>query len=325
MSARHLVDPELLEFLDSFPPLQFSADHLHETRQRIRQMTAAVAADPDPAVDVCDGTASGPDGREIGVAIYRPRAASRPLPALLEIHAGGHVAGSARMTDAANRALAADLGAAIVSVDYRLAPETPFPGPVEDCYHALRWLHASAGELGIDPARIGVSGRSSGGGLAAAVAILARDRGEIPLLFQHLISPMLDDRTCTAADPNPCTGEFLWTRSCNQFSWRALLGREPGADDVSPYAAPARVEDPAGLAPAFFAVGALDLFLDENLQYARRLSRAGVPVELHVYPGAFHGFDRAPSAHVALECRRSSRAALHRVLHPQRRRCANPL
>ena len=195
-----------------------------------------------------------------------------------------------------NQSLASELGCVVVSVDYRLAPETPHPGPIEDCYAALKWMHAHADELGIDPARIAVGGESAGGGLAACLALLARDRGEIPLVFQLLIYPMLDDRTVTEAEPHPFAGAFIWTRDSNRFGWTSLLGCEPGGDEVSPYAAASRATDLKGLPPTFIAVGSLDLFLEEDLEYTRRLLRAGVSTELHIYPGAYHAFNMVPDA-----------------------------
>jgi acetyl esterase/lipase len=160
----------------------------------------------------------------------------------------------------------------------------------EDCYAALKWVYTHARDLGVDAARIAIGGESAGGGLTASLALLTRDRGEVPLVFQLLIYPMLDDRTGTLADPHPYTGEYIWTADSNRFGWKALLGQEPGGPDVSPYAAAARAQHLEGLPPAFIGVGTLDLFLEEDLEYARRLIRAGVPTELHVYPGAYHGF-----------------------------------
>jgi acetyl esterase/lipase len=199
-------------------------------------------------------------------------------------------------------------------VDYRLAPETPHPGPVEDCYAALKWLYTHADELGVDPKRIAIGGASAGGGLAAALGLLTRDRGEVPLVFQLLIYPMLDDRTVTTTDPHPYTGEFIWTAEANRFGWRSLLGQEPGGPDVSPYAAAARAESLAGLPSTFISVGALDLFLEEDIEYARRLIRAGVPTELHVYPGAYHGFNLTADAQVSQVAARDQLAALKRAL-----------
>jgi triacylglycerol lipase len=203
----------------------------------------------------------------------------------------------------------------IVCVDYRLAPETRFPGAIEDCYAALGWTFANAPSLGIDPGRVGVMGESAGGGLAAALALLARDRREHALAFQHLIYPMLDDRTCVSASPHPFAGEFVWSAQNNAYGWASLLGVAPGSPDVSCYAAPARAEDLQGLPPSFIATAALDLFLEEDIDYARRLLRQGVPVELHVYPGACHSFDLLLAADVARQANRDSLAALRRALH----------
>ena len=152
--------------------------------------------------------------------------------------------------------------------------------------------------------------------MAAALALLTRDRGEYRLAFQHLVYPMLDDRTCTTTDPNPYAGEFIWTPASNRFGWTSLLGAEPGGTDVSPYAAPARAADLAGLPPTYIATGALDLFVDENLEYAHRLIRAGVPTELHVYPGAVHGFHFDQTAAVTLKANADSAAALMKTLAP---------
>jgi acetyl esterase/lipase len=210
------------------------------------------------------------------------------LPCVYWMHGGGLVLGSAAGDDARFDRWSALFPCVGVSVEYRLAPETPYPGPLEDCYAGLRWIHDHAAELGVDRDRIGIGGASAGAGLAAGLALLARDRGEIPLQFQLLIYPMLDDRQITVSsrwvDP-------IWPPAANTFGWTAYLGAAKGGPDVAVYAAPARAEELAGLPPTLISVGAIDGFSDEDIDYAVRLRHAGVPVELHVYPGMPHGFD----------------------------------
>lgn len=312
-STRHLVDPDLLGFLDGFPPLVLSADNLEAVREATRQ-ESQLLPDTEAAVQMTRRSAPGPKGApDVDVLIYRPQAETRLLPCILHMHGGGFVFGAPDADRRQHRTMAAELSCCVVSVDYRLAPETPFPGAIEDCYAVLAWLMANAETLGVDPARIGVMGESAGGGLAAALALLARDRAEHRLAFQHLIYPMLDDRT--AQPPHPNAGEFIWTAHNNRFGWAALLRGQAGSDEVSPYAAPARALDLSRLPPTFIATGALDLLAQENLDYARRLMSAGVSVELHLYPGAFHAFDYDPYALVSRKARDDSRAALRRALH----------
>ena len=315
MPSRQLVDPELLPLLDSFPPLSLSRESLPGVRAAMDEQTPPLLwGEADSEVDVAAVTVPGPAGApDVRVLLYRPRADANGA-ALLHIHGGGYVLGTADRSDPANRAIARALGCVVASVDYRLAPETVFPGAVEDCYAALVWLKESADTLGIDAGRIGIMGESAGGGLAAGLALLARDRKGPPIAFQHLIFPMLDDRTCLRADQSPCIGEFIWTPRENRFGWESLLGQAPGGADVSPYAAAARAETLAGLPPAFLAVGALDLFLAEDLAYAQRLGEAGVPVELHVYPGAYHAFQMAVDAAVTRRANTDSLGALRRFM-----------
>jgi acetyl esterase/lipase len=317
MDSRHLVDPQLAPLLDLFPAIQLTPETLPQTRalnaELFEQRQALLPAFPN--IDVSEHHIPGPaDAPEVRVLVYRPKNAPGPLPALLWIHGGGYVIGSADQDDPQVKSIVAQVGCVAVSVDYRLAPETPHPGPVEDCYAALAWLHAQANELGIDPARIAIGGASAGGGLAAGLGLLTRDRGAIPLAFQLLIYPMLDDRTVSTEDPHPYTGEFLWTHDANRFGWTALLAQEPGGADISPYAAAARATDLAGLPATYICVGTLDLFLEEDLEYARRLIRVGVPTELHLYPGAYHGFNLAPEAAVSLAYTRDYLGALRRGL-----------
>jgi triacylglycerol lipase len=176
----------------------------------------------------------------------------------------------------------------VVSVDYRLAPETCWPSSSDDCYAALLWIAEQGPALGFDTSKLTIGGESAGGGHAAALAIRVRDEGGPKIVLQLLGQPMLDDRTC-ALDPHPFTGEYVWTHALNKLGWGSLLGVEPGSDRVPAAAVPARCADLAGLPPAFIVVGALDLFVEEDIEYARRLMRAGVPTELHVLPGMFHG------------------------------------
>jgi acetyl esterase/lipase len=319
MASDLLLDPELKTLLSFLPPLNLDRETLPLLRSMMGQRRpgapeSEVSQVTSTAVDI----AGPPDSPPVRVLCYRPARAASTLPAILHMHGGGYVLGTAASSEATNRELAAELDCAVFSVEYRLAPETPYPGPLEDCYAALAWLHAHAGELRIDASRVGVKGESAGAGLAAALALLARDRGKLPVAFQHLIYPMIDDRTGAAGAPaeNAFVGTFVWTPEQNRFGWTCLLGTTPGGSDVSPYAAPARATNLAGLPPAFISVGALDLFLEEDLAYAQHLARAGVPVELHVYPGAFHAFDMPPhTSRVAQAAVRASRDSLRKALH----------
>ncbi|AMO63676.1 esterase/lipase [Mycolicibacterium phlei] len=240
----------------------------------------------------------------VGVRLHRPPTAAGPGPALLWIHGGGYVIGHPAQDDEFCRRYARRLGATVAAVNYRLAPENPYPASLEDCYTALKWLAALPG---VDRSRVAIGGGSAGGGLAAALALLARDRGEIPLAAQLLVYPMLDDRT-VADKP----GVRLWNGSSNRFGWRAYLGN---ADpDI---AVPARRTDLSGLPPAWIGVGTLDLFHDEDLAYAERLRAAGVPCEVEVVEGAFHGFDAvAQKAPVSQRFFDSQCAWLQRALSP---------
>lgn len=289
-STKHLVAPELLPGLELIPDMDFT-----QGLDAIRGQGFSQRPPMPPALEAvrCEerfipGLDGAPDVR---LLVYAPPGEVRvPRPAVCHIHGGGYVLGTADINDLSNRAMALSAGCVVVSVDYRLAPETRWPGALEDCYAALCWMADNAADLGIDPARIAVSGESAGGGHAVALAIHARNQGGPALCLQLLDAPMLDDRTGTTADPHPHTGEFIWTPQKNRFGWEALLGVTPGGPDVRPEMAPARCEDLSGLPPAFVSVGALDLFLEEDMEYVRRLTRAGIAAELYVIPGAYHGF-----------------------------------
>ncbi len=316
MSTIALVDPELRDALALWPVEPLT---VHSLAQRRANLLKVIGAVPKP--DLPDITAdeirvpSAFGAKPIRVVSYRPVKSDNPLPTILHVHGGGFVAGTPEMKDVENRLLASDLRCAIYSVDYRLAAEAPHPAPLEDIYSAFAWLHQNADQLGLDPARIGIKGESGGGGLAAAAVLYARDHQGPKLAFQHLIYPMIDDRTAVRKDLYPHVGEFVWTQQHNYFGWRSLLGTEPGSADVSPYAAASRAADVSDLPPTYISVGGLDLFLEENMTYAHSLSRAGVPVEFHMYPRAYHGFYQAANARVSQQAERDTREALRRFLH----------
>jgi len=252
---------------------------------------------PERPVPVVDGvtldervaTVAGAD--DTRVLVYRPDGVAEPTGALLWIHGGGLILGRPEMDNDFCSSLARDLGIVVVSVDYRLAPEHPFPTPLDDCHTALHWLHDNAATLGIDRDRVAVGGGSAGGGLAASLAQRARDEGGPPLAFQLLVYPMLDDRTSLRRDHHG-RGELLWTPDSNRFGWTAYLGHVPTYASLPPYAAAARTDDLAGLPPAWVGVGAIDLFHDEDVEYAERLRAAGVASEVHVGPGMYHAAER---------------------------------
>ena len=224
---------------------------------------------------------------QVSVRVHREKSASGKLPCIYWMHGGGLILGSNRGDDPRFDRWCPRLGCVGASVDYALAPESRYPGPLEDCYAGLQWLHAHADELGIDATRIGIGGASAGAGLAAGLALLARDRGELPVAFQALIYPMIDDRQITVSSQ---WNDPVWPPVANRYGWDSYLGDLTG-DAVPYYAAAARATELRGLPPTYLSVGALDGFADEDIDYANRLRHAGVPVELHVYPGAPHGFD----------------------------------
>lgn len=245
--------------------------------------------------------------------VLRPAQAAGPLPALLWMHGGGYLIGAPEQEEAQLAELASALGLVVVSVDYRLAPEHPFPAPLDDCAAALRWLLQDSAALGVRPDRVAVGGLSAGAGLAAALAQRAHDEG-LPVVFQLLVYPMLDDRTVTRADLDTASHR-IWSQASNRLGWASYLGQDPGGAETPPYAVPARRADLSGLPPAWIGVGTLDLFHDEDVAYAQRLTAAGVPTELLVVPGAYHGFDQVQGgAAVSRAFREAAKEALRRGL-----------
>jgi triacylglycerol lipase len=312
MSTRHLVDPQIREMLD-MPSLDLTAETLPEIRANPLFTGELV---PPPPFPVSEVFAPVPDAPDVRLVIMNPPSARIDRGAVLHLHGGGMVVGTADRAVADKPQLALAHDCVVVSVDYRLAPETPFPGPQEDNYAALLWLADNAASLGVDPARIVVMGESAGGGLAASLALMTRDRGGPALAGQVLIYPMLDWRTGGADCPyaNRHTGEWVWTREKNRFGWDALRGDYEPIDARKAWFSPALADDLARLPPAYLCTGALDLFLDEDLAYARRLIDSGVPTELHVYPGAIHAFEMVPETTLAEQAATDLRRGLARLL-----------
>ncbi|MBB2910498.1 acetyl esterase/lipase [Streptosporangium becharense] len=309
------MDSELVAALAGVPKADFSdpaAARAHVTASIRAKKTEVEGID---RLKVEDRLIPGPDGApDVPVRIYTPIGVEGPLPAALYFHSGGFVVGSveAEHADAAGFALAAD--AVVVSVDYRLAPENPYPSALEDCYAALVWVVGNAAELGVDAERVAVSGSSAGGGLSAALCLLARDRGGPAICFQLLLIPELDDRLDTPS-MLASTDTPMWNKPLAEISWRYYLGEDRGPD-VPIYAAPARarVEDLAGLPPAYVQTAEHDPLRDEGLLYALKLLQAGVPVEIHQYAGTFHGSYVIRTAAVSVRQVEEMRAALRRAL-----------
>ena len=285
------LDPQIAKAISAEPSGQVVA----ETLSAVRAVSNRSSTPPSPDIGRRDYTLR--EAPAVTIRVHRPADAEGLLPCVYSMHGGGYVLGSHTSDDARLDGWSRMFRCVGVSVDYRLAPETPYPGPLEDCYRGLKWVVDHHEELGVDPDRIGVSGTSAGSGLAAGLALLARDRGEISLRFQLLDAPMIDDRQMTPSSQRDDL--VIFDRHSNEFGWRSCLGDLYGTPEVPAYAAPARAADLAGLPPAYICVGNVDGFRDDAIAYATRLNQAGVPAELHVYAGAPHGVKRFVDVPVA--------------------------
>jgi acetyl esterase/lipase len=306
-------DPEIAAILAAIPINLGQLDEKVLPTLRGQQLIELESVPLSDQVVREDRVVPGQDGApDLIVRVHTPAGLDRPAPCIYSIHGGGYVIGTRDMDDLRFDRWCPKFGIVGVSVEYRLAPETPYPGPLEDCYTGLQWVFANAAELGIDPGRVGIHGASAGGGLAAALALLCRDRGELSPAFQLLAYPMIDDRQTTASSRWEVP---IWSPANNTFGWRSYLGSLYGTDEVPYHAAPSRSKDLSGLPPALIYVGTLDGFCDEDVTYTSGLYQAGVPTELHVYGGAPHGFDGfAPGASVSRRCRHDTEEWLEATL-----------
>lgn len=307
----YVFDPELAVMVPHIPTT--SLEDVQAARAWMDSFAANAPAPDESGLEISDHAAPGYEGDpDVTVRVYRPAGAEGALPAILEIHGGGFVLGSIERSHGGNCNLARNLGVVVAAVEYRLAPEHPFPAAIHDCYAALSWLAANAGELGVDPDRIAIQGQSAGGGLAAGLALFARDHGGPAICFQYLGIPELDDRLDTPS-MQAFTDTPMWSRPNAVWSWRYYLG-EPAPAEVSPYAAPARATDLAGLPPAYICTMEYDPLRDEGIDYAQALLADGVKVELHSFPGTFHGSILAAQAAITKRIVAEQMAVLQRAL-----------
>ncbi len=309
-----MIDPELAAVIDMLPSIDLSDPVA--AREAFEQILVAIKVDI-PGVEtlqIDDRLVPGWEGEpDVAVRVYRPRSDAMPAPGIVMIHGGGFVIGSVEAEHAGAARMAVDTGAVVVSVEYRLAPEHPYPAGLHDCYAALAYLHAEAGALGVDAGRVALCGASAGGGLAAATALLARDLGGPPVCFQMLQIPELDDRLETPS-MRAFVDSPLWNRPLAVQSWRAYLGDLSGSTEAPSYAAPSRAGDLSGLPPAYVSTAEHDPLRDEGITYALRMLQAGVSVELHQFPGTYHGSALVTTAAVSRRAQREATLVLRRAL-----------
>lgn len=312
MDFQNRVLPELRQALEQFPGFQ-----LEENLESSRAMLRNPPIEKSELVDTTSRMIQGAAG-EMLVKIYEPsQRTGNKLPAMLWIHGGGYVLGHPDMDDALCERFVQAANCVVVSVDYRLAPEHPYPAAIEDCYAALLWMTDEAESLSIDLERVAIAGASGGGGLTAALALLVRDKGGPDLIFQMPLYPMLDNRNLTASSHEILAENATWNRSNNLTAWSMYLGEDASKNEQSPYAVPARAESLAGLPPTYTCIGQLDLFRDETIEYVTRLAEAGVDVEFQLYPGSYHCFEVfVPQAEVSKRASQSYVNAMARALNP---------
>ncbi|KEQ26939.1 alpha/beta hydrolase [Paenibacillus tyrfis] len=311
MSMDKRILPELRKAFAQFPGFQ-----LEENLEWSRSLVSAPPVKKSEHVHITSRTIPGAAG-EMLAKIYEPAGRKGDkLPAMLWIHGGGYVMGHPDMDDELCERFVQTAGCVVVSVDYRLAPENPYPAAIEDCYAGLVWMTEEAESLGIDVNRVAIAGASGGGGLTAALALMARDKGGPSIIFQMPLYPMLDNRNITPSSHEITEDRAIWNRTNNLAAWNMYLGEENDASELSPYAVPSRAENLAGLPPTYTCVGQLDLFRDETIEYVTRLAQAGVDVEFHLYPGCFHLFESfVPEAEVSQHAVQSYMDAMARALH----------
>lgn len=286
MSYKEKVLPELLPILES--DIRFDLTKDLEMMRNRKLPSIEKSVNVLTTARMIKGSES-----ELLVKIYEPKDRQNvKLPAVFWMHGGGYVLGHPDVDDGICECFVKEVNCVVVSIDYRLAPEHPYPAAIEDCYAGLKWTADNAEELKIDTSRLAIAGASAGGGLTAALALMARDKGEIEIVFQMPLYPMIDDRNVTPSsyEINEENLPKAWNREANEIAWKMYLSNN-ASDQISYYAAPSRAKDLTGLPPAYTCVGQLDPFRDETLEYVARLAQAGVPVEFHLYPGCFHGFD----------------------------------
>ncbi|MGG6310636.1 alpha/beta hydrolase [Paenibacillus macerans] len=307
------VVPELKQGLTLSPPF-----HLPEDLAQARMMPP-VSTSRSEQVRITDRQIVGAGGQQMLLRVYEPIVRDgEALPALLWFHGGGYILGHPDVDDGICQSFVEAAGCVVFSPDYRLAPEHPFPAGMEDCYAALVWIAGNATELHIDINRIAIGGPSAGGGMTAAMALLARDRSGPAICYQMPLYPMIDDRNITPSS-HEITNPAVWNRANNLAAWKMYLG-EHANGEISPYAAPSRARSLAGLPPTYTCVGQLDPFRDETIEYVARLARDGVDVEFQLYPGCYHGFEHTvPHAEISLRARNGYLHALARAFRVKER------